>query len=205
MMTCLALVTVLTMSACSQYEINDQDQFVIDRLPQKGEDFSSVLQAALDWRYDPRRNPHLPGPIRVKVSKALVYASDPWVPRPDGSSVVRWHMHAVATLPSGQRIEEDSVETMEGIWVRKKFILVSFDDITALLPATIDQDGAEKIYEDLHHPVPVNGNVDAVIMASFIQLLSSMPIPATGSVDLQYWQRVHDLALTRHDLLKDQP
>jgi hypothetical protein len=206
MMTCLALVTVLAASACSQYSINDQDQFVIDRLPQKGEDFSSVLQAALDWRYDPRRCPNLPGPIRVKVTKALVYASDPWVPRPDtASSVVRYHMHAIATLPSGQRIEEDSVEMMEGIWIHKKFILVDFDDITALLPATIDKDGAQQIYQELLRPSSVDGPVDAVIAASFIRLLSSMPIPASGSVDLQYWQRIHDLALTRHDFLKDQP
>lgn len=205
MFTCLTLVTVLAMSACSQYSIDDQNQFIIDRLPQKGEDFSPVLQVALDWRYDPRNCANTPGPTRVKVTKALVYASDPWVPRPDTvTSIVRFHMHAIATLPSGQRIEEDSVETMRGMWIRKKFELLDFDDIDPYAPVTIDKTGAQQIYEALLQPVPPDGD-EVVIAASFIRLLSSMPILATGSVDLQYWQRIHDLALTRHDLLKDRP
>jgi hypothetical protein len=203
MMNCLAVMVALGASACSQYSINDHDQFVIDRLPQKGEDFSTILQANLDYLFDPRRRPNLPGYIRFHVTKAVVYASDPFVPRPDtASSEVHFHCHIVATLPSGQRIEEDSVEEMDGIWIRKKFVVVYFGD--QILPLDIlGKDTTASIYADLLRPGPIS--TDAAAAASFIDLLAAIQIPASGSIDLQYWQRIHDLALTRHDLLKDQP
>jgi hypothetical protein len=204
MMTCLAVVMALAASACAQYTIDDQGGFVMNNIPQKGEDFSSTVQAALEWCFDPRRVPRLPGYFHFRVTKALVYASDPFVPRPDtSSSDIHFHMHAIVILPSGQRIEEDSVEMIDGIWIRKKFHLINFGDQVMPYNA-LAKDGAAQFYADLLRPVPGPGT-DPATFASFIVLLGAMPIQASGSVDIQYWQRIHDLALTRHDLLKDQP
>lgn len=203
MMTCLALVTIWATSGCSQFRTDDQGNFVLNHLPQVGEDCAPMMQAAFQWRFDPHRLPKMPGAIEFHVSKALVFVSDKFVPRPDSySSKLRIRMHTVAILPSGQQIEEDSVETVDGIWNRQKFQIIDFNDD---LSVATDEAGTAEIYDNLLLTQPKGSYLfDLHEASSLIVLLISIPINTAGMVDLQYWQKMHNQALKRQDL-QDQP
>lgn len=207
MMLYLALITALGSSACSQhsdFHINAQDRFTFGHLPQVGEDCSGTIKGALDWAFDPKRTSSLPGYCKFKVTNAVVFASDSFVPRPTGaSSTLRFHLHVNAVLPSGQVIDEDGVEEIDGVWVDQEFVLSSFGG--TVFPAVLDKAGADKVYADLSLSHSSDAKSEAEEESSAIRMLFGIPIKASGTVDLSNWQKIHDIALTRHDLLEDKP
>jgi len=207
----IAIFACLTVSGCSQQvSFDDKNGFQMP-YPKTGDDIAPTVEAIFNFWGDPRRsNSKFTGIVKIHVVSARVLQADPLVPRPDNvSATLYYHAHSIITLPSGQVIETDHLDSIMGMWYQghlrglsiascipgiNYYGVMPIEDIgPSVVPKTQDAINAAHTRFDMKYAVN-----DPVSLYDLLDHLQQRDITTT-KYDVSYWEKANQIALPYAD------